>query len=218
MLNYRYNEDHVLEVGIDEVGRGSLFGRLYVGAVVFPIEKAELFDQGASLNKIKDSKKLSKRKRDILYDYIKEIAIDWTTSYAEADEIDEVNVLQADLNAMRRAIDNLYFTPERVLIDGDRNIALQYQRPDTEYITIVQGDTKYLNIAAASIIAKVEHDRWIQEVCSENPTFDSKYGLLSNMGYGTASHMKGLKEHGITPFHRRSFRPVGDAAGWIGSD
>lgn len=216
MLDYHYANDNVLEAGIDEVGRGSLFGRLYVGAVVLPFDKSDIFDHGAELHQINDSKKLTKRKRAILYDYVKEIAVDWNTSYAEASEIDKLNVLEADLAAMRRCLKELVWEPKRILVDGDRWIKTAEDIPGAEYICIPKGDAKYLSIAGASILAKVDHDTWIEEVCSQNPTFDTHYGLLSNMGYGTATHMNGLKEHGITDYHRKSFRPVREAQGWIG--
>jgi ribonuclease HII len=219
MLSYCHTDDQILECGIDEVGRGSLFGRLYTGAVILPLDKDDLFDHGASLKQIKDSKKLSKRRRDILYDYVKEIAIDWTTDFAEAGEIDELNVLHADMASMRRALAKLEFTPGRVIVDGDRWYPSDVDHADTDYICVPQADAKYIHVACASIIAKVEHDRWISEICAQNPIFDTNYGLLSNMGYGTAVHMKGLKEHGATAYHRRSFKPVRDVlqGGWLGS-
>jgi ribonuclease HII len=214
MLDYKYKNDDVLEVGVDEVARGCLFGRLYTGAVILPVDKDDLFDHGASLHCINDSKKLSKRKRQIVYDYVKEIALDWNVSFAEAQEIDDVNVLQADLACMRRSVSALQFTPGRILIDGDRSPFKD--NAEIEYILVTKGDAKYMSIAAASIMAKVEHDQWINDLCAENPDFDTKYGLLSNMGYGTATHMKGLKEHGATSYHRRSFKPVAAVAGWSG--
>ena len=213
MLDYKYKDDTVLEVGVDEVARGCLFGRLYTGAVILPVDKDDLFDHGAALHSINDSKKLNKRKRDIVYDYVKEIALDWNVSFAEAQEIDSVNVLQADLACMRRSLAALEFTPGRILIDGDRSPSIT---DGVEHILIPKGDSKYISIAAASIMAKVAHDRWIKEVCDANPDFDTKYGLLSNMGYGTATHMKGLKEHGATPFHRQSSKPVAAVTLWKG--
>ena len=217
MLSYKYKEDDVLEVGIDEAGRGSLFGRLYTGAVILPFDKDDIFDHGAELHRINDSKKLTKRKRDILYDYVKEGALDWATGYAEPVEIDEMNILQADLLAMRRAAGKLVFTAGRYLIDGDTAVNFSKAGSVVEEYCIPQGDAKYLSIAGASIMAKVEHDRWIQEVCAADPELDTKYGLLSNMGYGTATHMRGLKEYGASALHRKSFKPVKDVIGWLGS-
>jgi len=222
----RYKEDDVIEVGLDEAGRGCLFGRLYVGAVVFSNDTDDMFDNGVALNEIRDSKLLSKRKRDILYDYIQECALDKATAYVSAAEIDEQNVLQADLTAMHRALDSLTIPVERVLVDGD------HWRPykDTEGHAIVDGDAQYLAIAAAGILAKVSRDRWVAEVVASNPEWDTHYGLSTNMGYGTAKHMTGLTAHGVTAEHRRSFAPVRAITGgekkrkgkpmdaWLGDD
>ena len=209
----RYKEDDAIEVGVDEAGRGCLFGRLYVGAVVFSDDKEAFFDHGATLETIKDSKVITKRRRDILYDYIQDCALDKAVGFAEAAEVDEVNVLQADLNCMHRTLDSLQNVPvSRILVDGD------HWRPyrDTEGYAIVDGDAQYLAIAAAGILAKVARDRWVASVVVEHPEWDERYGLGSNMGYGTAAHMKGLSEHGATSEHRRSFRPVRDVLGLKG--
>ena len=205
----RYKEDDAIEVGLDEAGRGCLLGRLYVGAVVFSNEYEDFFDHGAALKDIKDSKLLTKRKRDILYDYVQECALDKAVAYAEASEVDEYNVLQADLNCMHRALDSLNVPVERVLADGD------HWRPykDSEGHAIVDGDAQYLAIAAAGILAKVSRDRWVEELVTLHPDWDTKYGLSTNMGYGTATHMAGIKEYGVTEEHRRSFAPVRNALG-----
>jgi len=226
MYKLRYKEDDAIEVGLDEAGRGCLFGRLYVGAVVFSNEYEDFFDHGAMLKDIKDSKLLSKRKRDILYDYVQECALDKAVAYSEASEVDELNVLQADLTCMHRALDALTVPIERVIVDGD------HWRPykDVEGHAIVDGDAQYLAIAAAGILAKVSRDRWVAEQVAAHPEWDTNYGLGTNMGYGTAVHMKGLTDHGVTAEHRRSFAPVrvalglplkekfqkGKKRGWIG--
>lgn len=199
-----YKDDGAIEAGLDEAGRGCLYGRLYVGAVVFSNEMDDFFDHGAALNQIKDSKVITKRKRDILYDYIQECALDKAVAYATAAEVDKYNVLQADLNTMHKALDSLQVPVQRVLVDGD------HWRPykDTEGYAIVDGDAQYLSIAAAGILAKVARDRYVEEAVAKYPDLDTKYGLGSNMGYGTATHMKGLSEHGATDEHRRSFGPV----------
>jgi len=200
----RYKDDDIVEVGLDEAGRGCLFGRLYVGAVVFSNDKEDFFDQGVALNEIRDSKVITKRKRDILFDYIHECALDKAIAFATAKEVDEQNVLQADLTAMHRALDSLQVPVQRVLVDGD------HWRPykDSEAHTIIDGDAQYLAIAAAGILAKVARDRWIEDIVKEFPDYDTRYGLSTNMGYGTAAHMKGLSEFGATDEHRRSFAPV----------
>lgn len=200
----RYADDDVVEVGLDEAGRGCLFGRLYVGAVVFSNDLEDFFDHGAALNTIKDSKILTRRKREILYDYVQECALDTAVAYAEAEEVDRVNVLQADLACMHRALDTLVVPPQRILVDGD------HWKPykDTEGHTIVDGDAQYLSIAAAGILAKVARDRWVEEMVVAHPEWDAHYGLSTNMGYGTSAHLKGLSEHGATEQHRKSFAPV----------
>lgn len=224
----RYKDDDAIEVGLDEAGRGCLFGRLYTAAVVFSNDPEDFPDDGEMLEMIKDSKKLSPKKRDLLYDYIIENALDSCITYSEVDEIDRDNILQADLSAMHRALDGLNVPVERVLADGD------HWRPykDTEGFAIVDGDAQYLAIAAAGILAKVSRDRWIQEIVSTHPEWDSQYGLGHNMGYGTAEHMKGLVEYGATSQHRKSFAPVravlglpvkakggaGGKKGWSGVD
>ena len=200
----RYKDDDVVEVGLDEAGRGCLFGRLYVGAVVFSNEMEDFFDHGATLNEIRDSKLISKRKRAILYDYIQECALDKAVTFATAAEVDALNVLQADLTAMHRALDSLQVPAQRILVDGD------HWRPykDSEGHAIVDGDAQYLPIAAAGILAKVARDRWIEEIVAQFPDYDTRYGLSTNMGYGTATHMRGISEFGVTDEHRRSFGPV----------
>ncbi len=209
MYKLRYKDDDTVEVGLDEAGRGCLFGRLYVGAVVFSNDFEDFFDHGAALKDIKDSKLLTKRKRAILFDYVQECALDKAIAYADADEVDRLNVLQADLSTMHRALDNLQVPVERVLIDGDQ------WRPykDTEGYPIIDGDAQYLAIAAAGILAKVARDRWVESVVVKHPEWDTWYGLGSNMGYGAAKHMEGLKTYGVTSEHRRSFAPVRNALG-----
>lgn len=205
----RYTDDDAVEVGLDEAGRGCLFGRLYVGAVVFSNDMEDFFDHGAALKEIKDSKLITKRKRAILYDYIQECALDKAVAFAEAEDVDRLNVLQADLSTMHAALDSLQVPVERVLVDGD------HWRPykDTEGYAIVDGDAQYLPIAAAGILAKVARDRWIETVVAEHPEWDTYYKLSTNMGYGTAAHMAGLKEYGITSQHRKSYAPVRAALG-----
>ena len=205
----RYKDDDAIEVGLDEAGRGCLFGRLYVGAVVLSNDTDDLFDNGAELSRIKDSKVLTKRQREVLFDYVNELALDKSVCYAEAAEVDALNVLQADLTTMHRCLDALTVPVERVLADGD------HWRPykDTEGYSIVDGDAQYLSIAAAGILAKVSRDRWVKEIVATHPDWDTHYGLSSNMGYGTAKHMEGLRTHGATGQHRRSFRPVAEVLG-----
>jgi ribonuclease HII len=202
----RFLDDDSIEVGIDEAGRGALFGRMYVGAVVLPKELDCFFDNGAALKEIKDSKKLSERKREILYDYVKDCAIDYNVSWCSNTQIDEENVLQADLNTMHRALEQLVIPVQRILVDGDCWKVWEGHE-DIEVNKIVGGDSKFLSIAGASILAKVERDRWVLSCCDEHPEWDTHYGLRSNKGYGAPKHMEGLKTHGPTPLHRMSWGP-----------
>jgi ribonuclease HII len=209
MYKLRYRDDDVIEVGLDEAGRGCLFGRLYVGAVIFSNDTEDMFDHGAMLKDIRDSKLLTKRKRDILYDYVKECALDTSVAYADVNDIDKLNILRADLATMHRALDMLNVPVERVLVDGDHWTPYK----DTEGHAIVDGDAQYLAIAAAGILAKVSRDRWVESVVAEHPEWNEMYGLGSNMGYGTKVHMEGIQKYGVTAQHRRSFAPVKRALG-----
>lgn len=202
----RYLHDDKIEAGIDEAGRGCLFGRMYVAAVVLPSELDCFSDNGDLLMSIKDSKKLSEKKRDMLYDYIKENAVDYSVQWCDNKQIDEENVLQADLNTMHKALDALVVPVQRILVDGDCWKPWQTD-PEAEVYKIIEGDSKFLAIAAASILAKVERDRWVLSECDANPDWDTHYGLRSNKGYGTAKHMEGIKTHGVTPLHRMSYAP-----------
>ncbi len=211
---FAYKPDSLVEVGLDEAGRGCLFGRLYVGAVVFAKDPEDFFDHGATLATIRDSKTLSERKRAILYDYIQEAALDKAVAFAEVSEVDEFNVLQADLRCMHRALDALTIPVDRILVDGDHwKPWKNSDGKDVEAHTVVDGDASYLSIAAAGILAKVARDTWVAEVCAAQPEWNEHYGLLSNKGYGTATHMRGLQLHGATEQHRRSYAPVARALG-----
>ena len=192
-----------LEVGIDEAGRGPLFGRVYIGACILHPDDNNLL--------IKDSKKLTKRRLMMAYDYVKENAIDYSCVFMDEKEVDELNILQATMKGMHKAIDELIVTPEYILVDGDN--FHPYFNKDTGkqiyYQCVIGGDDTYTCIAGASILAKVERDKYIEELCKNNPdmNLDEKYGLLSNKGYGTKQHMNGIKEYGITKWHRKSFGP-----------
>ena len=201
MLSYKYKEDDVLEVGIDEAGRGSLFGRLYTGAVIFPFDKDDIFDHGAELQQIKDSKKLTKRRRDILYDYVKEVALDWASGYAEPAEIDEINILQASILAMHLAVDKLIRLPQILLIDGNRFKPY----PGIPHQCIVKGDEKFLSIAAASVLAKTHRDEFMYGIHQQYPV----YGWTQNKGYPSQKHRDMISKYGTTPYHRMTFRMNG---------
>lgn len=207
MLKLQFTDDDTVEVGIDEAGRGCLMGRLYAGAVVLPGDAECFYDHGAALNRIKDSKKLSKRQREILFDYVNEIAIDRGVGWVSAQEIDTMNVLRADMLAMRRACRELVTPVGRLLVDGDQWEPVD-EFAEIPFHRIVGGDASYLAIAAASILAKVSHDRYVEELCSTNPEWNERYSLLTNQGYGTALHIEGIKKWGPSPEHRMSFAPM----------
>ena len=174
--------------GIDEAGRGPLAGPVFAAAVILP---EDLGDLG-----INDSKKLSEKKRDALFDVIKEKAIAWSVASASEAEIDEINILNATFLAMKRAVEGLSVKPDVALVDGNR-------KPKTgiEEITLVKGDAKSISIAAASILAKVSRDGYLLELHEKYP----EYQFNKHKGYPTALHYEMIKEHGISPVHRLSF-------------
>lgn len=183
-----------IEVGIDEAGRGPLIGRVYAAAVIWPKELDN--------PEINDSKKISAKKRKILKEWILDNVIDYGIGYAEPGEIDEINILQATYLAMHRALDNLKTKFDSILVDGNRFKPYQ----DIEHTTVIKGDSTFYSISAASILAKEYHDEYIKDICYKNPELDSNYKLLSNMGYGTKDHIRGIQEYGITKYHRKSFK------------
>ena len=190
------SKKNIIEVGLDEVARGCMFGRVYTAAVIWPEDYIE--DPNYI---IKDSKKLSKKKREELYYYIIDTALDWNVNYMENTEIDKLNILQATMKSMHTNLDNLLIDVDHILVDGT-NFNPYNKTPHT---CIVKGDDKYYSIAAASILAKVEHDWYIEELCKKKPELNEKYDLLNNMGYGTKNHMDNIKKYGISEYHRRSF-------------
>ena len=190
--------ENTLEAGIDEAGRGPMFGRLYIGAAILPLE-------GFEHTLMRDSKKLSARKRLIAFDYIKENAIDYSIHYVSAAEIDMHNILQATLNGMHKALDKLLVAPDYLLVDGSCFNPYEKNEKLIPHKCFTGGDDRYTPIAAGSILAKVAHDKYIEDICKDNPELDERYGLLSNKGYGTQQHISGIKEHGISKWHRKTF-------------
>ncbi len=178
--------------GIDEVGRGCLFGPVVASCVIMPKD----FDYTG----INDSKKLSKKKREMLYEYILEHCICYSTSFVDNQVIDEINILEATKLAMKNALSTMDVNPDFLLID-----AVKLDTPIASE-AIIKGDTLSYSIACASIIAKVERDNYISKLAKEYPY----YSLETNMGYGTKAHIEGMKNHGITKYHRLSFSPVSD--------
>jgi len=219
---YFNNDPNVIEIGVDEVGRGPLFGRVYTSAVILPSNKNTNLENANDFNfdysKIKDSKKFhSKKKINEVANYIKENAVAWSVAYMDESIIDEVNILQATQMAMHKCINeiiqNNHMSLENTLLLIDGN----YFKPITlfdkttnqlntyNYVCVEGGDNKYASIAAASILAKVARDEYIQELCEQYPSLIERYGIDSNKGYGAKQHLDGIKQHGITIWHRRTF-------------
>jgi ribonuclease HII len=219
LLTRFYDPTIPFELSIDEAGRGCLFGRVYIACVVLPKEPS-LFDG----KDVKDSKKFSsKKKLNDVANYIKEHALAWHIAYEEPKLVDDINILQAVMRGMHSCIretivklnlklgkthsfddfmaviDGNYFTPFRTYNEEQKCIV------ELRSETIEQGDAKYMAIAAASILAKTARDNHVLELCEKYPFLDEHYGLSKNMGYGTKLHLDGIREHGITRYHRRTF-------------
>jgi ribonuclease HII len=197
------------------VGRGCLFGRVYIACVVLPKDISSFSGEN-----IKDSKKFSsKKKMNQVAERIRNQALAWHVAFVESDVIDKINILQAVMRGMHECIqtildaknidasfdnclavvDGNYFTPFRKYDETTQTIV------EMPHVTVEKGDAKYMGIAAASILAKTARDAYILEMCSQYPELATKYGLNTNMGYGTAAHLRGIKEHGITQWHRKTF-------------
>jgi ribonuclease HII len=193
MLKSHYYEG-LIEAGCDEAGRGCLAGSVYAAAVILPSDY-----QNELLN---DSKKLTAKKRYALREEIERDAIAWAVGIVTPEEIDKINILNASFLAMHRALDQLQVRPEAVIVDGNRFKPYQ----DLPSTTIIKGDGKYLSIAAASILAKTYRDDYMLSLAEEYPQYDWQ----SNMGYPTKKHRQAILEHGITPYHRKSYNLLGD--------
>lgn len=217
---------HTYEVGVDEAGRGPLFGRVYTGAVILPSANDE--SRPFDFSRLKDSKKFhSEKKIREVSDYIKEHAVAWAISYEEPDVIDRLNIRRATLKCMRKSIytvidahieDTEQLDRPRpaiedylLLIDGNDFIPLgkyneELDQIDTyTHVCVEGGDNTYACIAAASILAKVARDEYIEQLCDQHPVLDEMYSLRGNKGYGAKKHLDGIREHGITQWHRRSY-------------
>lgn len=186
--NEGYQKGYTYIGGIDEAGRGPLAGPVVAAVVVFK--------PGTKIEGINDSKKLSEAKRDELFDIIKEQALDYGIGIVQKDEIDEYNILNATYMAMKKAINCLKKTPDYLLVD-----AAHVPDINIDQKSIIKGDSKSISIAAASILAKVTRDSLMYEYDKMYP----EYGFASHKGYGTDQHYKAIREHGITPIHRKSF-------------
>ncbi len=184
MINKGYN----IICGVDEAGRGPLAGPVYAAAVILP--------KGHIIEGVNDSKKISEKKREFLYDKIIDECICYSIASANEKEIDEINILQATFLAMKRAVDGLKIKPQIALIDGNQKPAL-----DIDALTVIKGDAKSASIAAASILAKVSRDRYMIEMAKKYP----EYQFEKHKGYGTKLHYEMINEHGICDIHRKTF-------------
>ena len=213
----KYNNDNNnIEIGVDEAGRGPMFGRVYTASVILPNDN---FD----FSLMKDSKKFTSKKKIMeAYDYIINNALAWSVNWLDERTIDKINIRQSTLTSMHNSIHdiidkykiqynneindrNKFF----LLIDGnDFKPYMIFENDEykcIDYTCIKGGDNTYCSIAAASILAKVERDRYIEELCDKNPELQEKYKIRSNKGYGTKFHMDGIKKYGITQWHRKTY-------------
>jgi ribonuclease HII len=194
-----------IEAGCDEAGRGCLAGSVYAAAVILP--------EGYQNELLNDSKQLTEKRRYELREIIERDAVAWAVGIVTPEEIDKINILNASILAMHRALDQLKVRPEAIIVDGNR-FKPYYERGEGSEVrgeklphtTIVKGDGKYLSIAAASILAKTYRDDYMNQLAEEYPQYD----WLSNKGYPTKKHREAIKQYGITPYHRKSYNLLGD--------
>ena len=193
MLDFSYeqeahNNGYAVVCGVDEAGRGPLAGPVFAAAVILP--------ENYSHEILNDSKKLSEKKRDLVYGDIIRDAVCYSVGIATEKEIDDINILNATFLAMKRAVDGLSIKPELAYIDGN-----QYPKTGVKEVTIVKGDSKCMSVAAASIIAKVSRDRYMLKVAEQYP----EYEFTKHKGYGTKLHYEMIEKYGVSPVHRRTF-------------
>ena len=189
-----YYKEGVTEAGCDEAGRGCLAGSVYAAAVIFPA--------GYTNEELNDSKQLTDRRRKRLREIIERDALAWAVGIITPEEIDRINILNASILAMHRALDMLKVRPESIIVDGNRFKPYH----DIEHTCVVKGDAKYLSIAAASILAKTYRDDYMDSLAKEYPQYD----WTSNKGYPTKKHREALRLYGITPYHRKSYNLLGN--------
>ena len=192
LLNHYY--EGLVEAGCDEAGRGCLAGSVYAAAVILP--------DGYENELLNDSKQLTEKKRYLLREIIQRDAVAWAVGVVPPEEIDKINILNASILAMHRALDQLQVRPQAVIVDGNR--FKKYQ--DLPHTTIVKGDGKYLSIAAASILAKTYRDDYMNELAEKYPYYD----WASNKGYPTKKHREAIRQYGTSPYHRMSYNLLGD--------
>lgn len=222
MLSLAYETDSETQVGIDEVGRGCFAGPVVSAGVVWDTEWLKQNQNSTEYNEllsnVKDSKKLSHKKRKILSDFIKEHSIAYAISFVDEKIIDEINILKATHTAMHNVIDviNNKIYLDRILVDGS-NFKVYVSKTDAflnesnnirfivPHVCVPNGDNTYINIAAASIIAKVARDEYMENLCNDEPILQEKYDWKNNKGYGTRKHIQGIEQWGITTHHRKTF-------------
>jgi ribonuclease HII len=195
-------EDNI-ELGIDEAGRGCLFGRVYIAGVILPQNIIELCDEEDII--IKDSKKMSKKNKNKAREFIEKNAIDYSISYKENTYIDQHNIFACTMEGMHDVVDNIKIKPNKILVDG--NSFRKYYDSEgniIEHECVIGGDNKYMSIAAASILAKTYKDEYIETILKEYPDY-KKYDLEHNSGYGTSNHLEAIQLYGITKHHRKTF-------------
>ena len=206
VLQSRCKDDSIIEIGIDEAGRGSFWGPITAGAVIIPPESEWTDEQRLLLLQLRDSKKISPKKRENLYNKLKECIPLLAIGMVEAHEINKYGIQWANMEAFRRAIQNLNYENVnscRLIIDG--TLAIDDWKGEHIQEIIIEGDDKYIAIAAASILATVGHDKWIEEYCDNNTECNDRYDLKKSKGYGTAKHRAGILTWGEHSEHRKLF-------------
>ena len=219
--SFYFEDATTLEIGVDEVARGCVLGRVYACAVVWKHPKELTHAHKLELPclpkgiVIRDSKTMSKAQRERAYQWIKDNALVVSVSYKDEKYIDTYNISQSAHDAMADAVAGVQhqlvaqqvdFTNvvQHLLIDGNR--FAPRQKPSIGHTCVIKGDSTYFSIACAAIVAKVEHDHYIRELCEQDNTLQTRYDLLHNMGYGTKTHLEGIQKYGISPYHRKSFK------------
>lgn len=201
-----YLKPNILEVGLDEVARGCLAGPVFAASVIWTKEILEKEKDNEILSMIKDSKKLKKDNRKLCSDYIKDKCYRWNISYISEKRIDEINIRNASMEAMHLSLDKIDIRPEHIIVDGNyfKPYIFKDDKNLIEYTTVVKGDSKYLSIASASILAKVARDEYMDELIKNN-SYLSVYNWNNNSSYGTKGHLEAIHKYGICEYHRKTF-------------
>jgi ribonuclease HII len=199
MKAYYFKDE--IEAGVDEVARGCLAGPVFTSAVVWPKE----IDPSDANIIVNDSKKISRRRRMILKDYIEEYALDFSVAQIDNKIIDDINIFNATQKCMHNSLDKLNIYLDHIIVDGDKFKPYKDKTNSIiPYTCVVKGDSKFVPVASASILAKVYHDLYIEKLCDENNLLDM-YDWRNNMCYGTKKHIEAIKQNGITEYHRKTF-------------